>query len=255
MYTDFATVYDALMADVDYLSWARFYQELMARYGLQGGHICECACGTGNLTQYFYDFGYGVIASDISREMLQIASKKARDHAREGIHFICQDMRKINLHHMQDAVLCTNDGVNYLQSEKDLMQFFQSAWQVLRPGGCLFFDLSTPYKLREVLGNHFIGDETQDISYLWQNRYNNMQDYVEMRLAVFVRQHDETYQRIYEEQRQYAHSQQRIERLLNACGYRDIQIYGDKHFKRPSPQESRWFFSACKPEDLSMQEG
>ena len=29
MYTAFASVYDRLMADVDYLAWARFYHELM----------------------------------------------------------------------------------------------------------------------------------------------------------------------------------------------------------------------------------
>ena len=33
MYTAFASVYDRLMADVDYLAWARFYHELMERYG------------------------------------------------------------------------------------------------------------------------------------------------------------------------------------------------------------------------------
>lgn len=34
MYTAFASVYDRLMADVDYLAWARFYHELMERYGV-----------------------------------------------------------------------------------------------------------------------------------------------------------------------------------------------------------------------------
>ena len=33
MYTAFASVYDRLMADVDYLAWARFYHELMEAVG------------------------------------------------------------------------------------------------------------------------------------------------------------------------------------------------------------------------------
>ena len=33
MYTAFASVYDRLMADVDYQGWARFYHSLMERYG------------------------------------------------------------------------------------------------------------------------------------------------------------------------------------------------------------------------------
>ena len=48
MYTAFASVYDRLMADVDYLAWARFYHELMERYGVPRGKVCECACGTGS---------------------------------------------------------------------------------------------------------------------------------------------------------------------------------------------------------------
>lgn len=257
MYTEFASVYDALMADVDYLSWAKFYQELMENYGLQGGHICECACGTGNLTQYFYDFGYIVTASDISQEMLEIAYRKSRQKARDtrALRFIRQDMREIKMHHKQDAILCTNDGVNYLKSEEDLRKFFLAAFQSLRPGGCLFFDVSTPYKLREVLGNHFIGDETGDISYLWQNRYNAAKQYVEIRMAIFIREKDEMYRRIYEEQRQYAHSSETIERLLGECGFENVRIYADKQIRRPSAQESRWFFSACKPEVLPDQEG
>ena len=42
MYTAFASVYDRLMADVDYLAWARFYHELMERYGVRRcyyGHL------------------------------------------------------------------------------------------------------------------------------------------------------------------------------------------------------------------------
>ena len=39
MYTAFASVYDRLMADVDYLAWARFYHELMDRYGVPRGKV------------------------------------------------------------------------------------------------------------------------------------------------------------------------------------------------------------------------
>ena len=33
MYAAFASVYDRLMADVDYTAWAAFYHALMERYG------------------------------------------------------------------------------------------------------------------------------------------------------------------------------------------------------------------------------
>ena len=107
----------------------------------------------------------------------------------------------------------------------ELRQFFQAAHRVLREGGGLFLDLSTPYKLRRVLGNHFIGDEDENIAYLWQNRYHEQQNCVEMNLAIFVRQEGETYLRIGEQQRQYAHTAETLGTLLHECGFTDVACF------------------------------
>ena len=114
MYTAFASVYDRLMADVDYLAWARFYHELMERYGVPRGKVCECACGTGSITIALSKMGYQMTGVDLSPDMLFEASQKAR---RTGamIPFVRQDMRRLHLHRCMDAVLCTNDGLNYLK--------------------------------------------------------------------------------------------------------------------------------------------
>lgn len=66
MYTAFASVYDRLMADVDYLAWARFYHELMERYGVPRGKVCECACGTGSITIALSKMGYQMTGVDLS---------------------------------------------------------------------------------------------------------------------------------------------------------------------------------------------
>ncbi|HPR77552.1 MAG TPA: methyltransferase domain-containing protein [Candidatus Limiplasma sp.] len=168
MYTAFASVYDRLMADVDYPAWASFYQGLLSLYGVRTGKVCECACGTGGLTIPLSAMGYQMTGVDLSEEMLFEASQKAR-RAGAMIPFIKQDMRALRLHRRMDAVLCTCDGVNYLPSPDDVLTFFYAAGNALRPGGALVFDLSTPYKLKSVLGNNFIGDETADIAYLCGN--------------------------------------------------------------------------------------
>ena len=77
-----------------------------------------------------------------------------------------------------------------------------------------------------MLGNHFIGDEPE-ITYLWQNQVQPAQGY-SLNLAIFVRQKDETYLRIGEQQRQYAHSAQLLTELMEAVGFTDIRLYGDK---------------------------
>lgn len=246
MYTAFASVYDRLMAGVDYSGWAGFYHTLMERYGIPRGKVCECACGTGSLTIPLAAMGYQMTGVDLSADMLFEASQKARK-AGAMIPFVKQDMRLLHLHRQMDAVLCTNDGLNYLKDERELSQFFQAAWAVIREGGGLFLDLSTPYKLRRVLGNHFIGDEDADIAYLWHNRYNEAQSYVDMNLAIFVRKEGETYQRIGEQQRQYAHEADLLIHLLYQCGFSDITLYGDRKLEDPSDKECRWFIAARKP--------
>ncbi len=246
MYTAFASVYDRLMADVDYQAWASFYHALMERYGLPRGKVCECACGTGSLTIPLSKLGYQMTGVDISQEMLMEASQKAR---KEGamIPFVAQDMRQLHMHRKMDAVLCTNDGLNYLKDSEELSQFFRAAYATLREGGALLMDLSTPYKLENVLGNHFIGDETADIAYLWQNRYHPSKKCVELNLAIFVRQEDETYQRVGEHQMQYAHEAAKLYDLLKEAGFEKIGLYGDKRMEAPRDHEHRWFIAARKP--------
>ena len=136
MYTAFASVYDRLMADVDYLAWARFYHELMERYGVPRGKVCECACGTGSITIALSKMGYQMTGVDLSPDMLFEASQKAR---RTGamIPFVRQDMRRLHLHRCMDAVLCTNDGLNYLKDASELTDFFRAAFLSVREGGAL----------------------------------------------------------------------------------------------------------------------
>ena len=147
MYTGFAEVYDTLMNDVHYGAWADMYARMMTAYGIpRNAKVCECACGTGSLTLPLQQLGYEMMGIDISQEMLWQAAQKARK-AGFGIPFIRQDMRQLRLHRPVDAVLATCDGVNYLLQDVDAAAFFQSAWEAIKPGGGLFFDVSTPYKL------------------------------------------------------------------------------------------------------------
>ncbi|MBE5801593.1 MAG: class I SAM-dependent methyltransferase [Clostridiales bacterium] len=246
MYAAFASVYDRLMADVDYKAWAAFYHALMERYGINRGKVCECACGTGSLTIPLSKMGYQMTGVDLSSDMLIEASTKAR---KEGamIAFVNQDMRKLHIHRQMDAVLCTNDGLNYLKDGRELSEFFARAFATLREGGVLVMDLSTPYKLENVLGNHFIGDETEEIAYLWQNRYHREEKCVELNLAIFVREKDETYTRIGEYQRQYAHESAELYDLLKEAGFEKIGLFGDKRMEQPRDHEHRWFIAARKP--------
>lgn len=245
MYTGFAEVYDKLMGDVNYDTWADFYVQLMAAFGIRTGKVCECACGTGGLTIPLYKRGFHMTGVDLSQDMLWIAAQKAREQG-IAIPFVRQDMRQLRLHRPMDAVLATCDGVNYLLEDGDVAQFFDAAWKALRPGGGLFFDVSTPYKLKHALGNQVICEDLEDVTYMWQNRFNEKTGVIDMHLCIFVKQKDGSYRRIDEEQKQRAHTLQNLSNLLYDAGFERVYVYGNGTVTDPKPTEQRWHFAAIK---------
>ncbi len=247
MYTGFAEVYDTLMNDVHYGAWADMYARMMTAYGIpRDANVCECACGTGSLTLPLEQLGYQMMGVDLSQEMLWQAAQKARK-AGFGIPFVRQDMRQLRLHRPVDAVLATCDGVNYLLKDVDALAFFRAAFDALKPGGGLFFDVSTPYKLEHALGNQFMGEDRENITYMWQNCFHPEKALLDMHLAIFVREQDGRYHRIDEEQTQRAYQAETLVKLLESVGFTQVRVFGKSSLSTPGAQEHRWHIAAKKP--------
>ena len=248
MYTSFAEVYDQLMDNVNYEDWADFYAALLQSGGVgPGSKVCECACGTGGLTLPLLRRGYQMTGVDLSQEMLWIAAQKARKQG-IGLPFIQQDMRQLHLHRQMDAVIATCDGVNYLLSDSDVCAFFSAAYAAMRPGGVIAFDVSTPWKLENVLGNELICEDREDVTYVWQNSFSKKTGICQMELCFFLREKDGRYRRIDEQQKQRAHSYENLAAMLQRCGFTDVRLYGNSRMEAPRDKEQRWHFVARKPE-------
>ena len=248
MYQAFAELYDELMDDVDYESWADYYTRLLSIYGVRNGKVCECACGTGGLTIPLYRRGFQMTGVDISREMLWEAAQKSR---KQGIAmpFVQQDMRALNLHRPMDAVLATCDGVNYLLTEEDLLSFFRAAHRAIKPGGALIFDVSTPYKLQHVLCSGLMAEDRENITYMWQNTWNERQRTVSLDLVFFVREKDNQYRRIEEHQKQRAWDEKTLKENLWHAGFRAVSIYGDYTLNSSTDGNQRWHVAATRADD------
>jgi len=248
MYQAFAELYDELMNDVDYESWADYYTRLLSIYGVREGKVCECACGTGGLTLPLYRRGFQMTGVDLSQEMLWQAAQKARKQG-IAIPYVRQDMRALNLHRPMDAVLATCDGVNYLLTEEDLLSFFRAAHRAVRPGGALVFDVSTPYKLRQILCSGLLGEDREDITYLWQNTWNEKRQTVALDLCFFVRETDGRYRRIEEHQKQRAWDQKTLKETLWHAGFRAVSLYGDYTLNAAGDNHQRWHVAATRGEE------
>lgn len=244
-YEALAGIYDALMDDVDYDAWAEYYLRLVRRGGGEIRHICDCACGTGAMSVRFAERGYRVTGVDLSAPMLARAQEKAR---RQGVQamFVRQDICELSLPRPADALVCACDGVNYLLDDARLNAFFASARNALKPGGALAFDISSAWKLEHVLGNAFFGEERDDVAYLWSNRWDAQARTVAMDITFFLREREDLYRRCAELHVQKAHDPEHLARLLEANGFRDVEIYGDRTFEAPGPRETRIHICALR---------
>lgn len=245
MYGDFALVYDRLMRGVDYEAWAAHYRALLGSSGVKDGAlVLETACGTGNLTLLLAKH-YKVLPSDASPEMLSVAAQKAKA-AGLDLTFVQQDMQRLSVHRKADAVVCACDGVNYLTSDKALSAFFTSAYEALKPGGVLAFDVSTIDKLSRVLGNDPQVERGEEISYIWENAWQENESKLYLSLSLFEKQKDGRYLRIDEEQVQKGWSEQELKAALQKAGFKTTKAFSNFTFSAPRENSQRMHLIAQK---------
>ena len=239
MYTEFANVYDRLMREVDEEAWAARYARMLGKPPLR---VTECACGTGAVAIPLAETGYQMTGTDLSGEMLAVAMEKA---AAKGVRipFVQQDMRRLRVTRPQDAVMAACDGVNYLTDEKSVLSFFSAAREALKPGGKLLFDISSAYKLENILGNNTFTLDEEDNAYIWLNRFDEKKRLVRMELTIFTRE-GKNFRRLRESQVQRAHTAEELEHWLKETGFSSVRFSGKKEDRAPAERDERIFVSA-----------
>lgn len=242
-YKRFAKIYDTLMRDVDYDCWAEYLCNIAERYCVPLNFVVDCACGTGAMSIRLAKRGSRVIGIDLSEEMLQMAQENSRESG-VSIVFAKMDMRSFTVHKPADAVIAVCDGVNYLTSMRDVKRFFESAYRALKPNGLLMFDISSHYKLKDILGDNTFAEDTGEIAYIWQNSYDSQSKLIEMNLSFFEKTENGLYERFTERHIQRAHSEQELKNALCSIGFNEIYSYEAFSFIAPSNNSERIQFVA-----------
>ena len=184
-YESFARVYDLFMDNIPYEEWCAYLTGLLREYNIEDGLVLELGCGTGNATRILSSAGYDMIAVDNSLDMLEIAmEKKAEDD--QDILYLLQDMRDFELYGTVRAVVSICDSMNYITEKEDLLEVFRLVNNYLDPGGIFLFDLNTPYKYREILGEQTIAEDREDASFIWDNYFDEEENINEYDLSLFI---------------------------------------------------------------------
>ncbi|MBR2765267.1 MAG: class I SAM-dependent methyltransferase, partial [Blautia sp.] len=107
----------------------------------------------------------------------------------------------------------------------------------LDPGGIFIFDMNTPYKYAELMGDAVIAENREDSSFIWENDYDPETGINEYALTLFLRRDDSLYEKEEELHTQRAWSEQTVRRLLEEAGMKVLAVtdaYTDKPVRADS---------------------
>ena len=85
------------------------------------------------------------------------------------------------------------------------------------------FDVSSEYKLKNILGGNMYGDDGEDLSYIWLSEYSNEEKVLDINVS-FFKKIGKLYERYDEVQRQYAHDKDTLLSELAACGFTVLSV-------------------------------
>lgn len=222
IYSGFAAVYDELMKnDIDYDGLCDMIERLFRENGKGVDLIADLACGTGAVTSRLAKRGYDMTGIDASVEMLDLARKKD-----EKSLYLNQDITEFELYGTMDAILCMTDGFNYITEEDSLRQCFFLANNYLNPGGLFLFDMSSPYKLSQLLGNNTFVYDDGSVFYTWENTYEE-DDALSISDITFFLKDKNVYRRADEEHIQRAWEEKSVCSFLKEAGFSRIRTFSD----------------------------
>jgi ubiquinone/menaquinone biosynthesis C-methylase UbiE len=245
-YGDFAYYYDMLTENVDYHKRCEYICGLLADNGVSEGILLDLACGTGTLSLMLSQKGYDVIGVDGSEEMLTQAQEKKMESSDDTI-FLCQKMEELDLFGTINAAVSTLDSINHVTDEAKVREIFRRVSLFMEDKGIFIFDVNTPYKHKEVLGNNTFVYDTDEVYCVWQNSTDeNLLTKVSLDIFEKDEDDDETYYRYCEEFAEKAYDLEDIRKWLEECKFEVMAVYEELTREDVKADTQRAVFVAVK---------
>ena len=215
-YSAIGGIFERLNKDCGYLQWSQYLIKTLKREGVDAGaRGADIGCGNGYFTRALEKSGYCMLGVDSSPEMLTEAVNLARD---EGIRapFVQGDIQRLDLGFKADFIVAINDVINYIPQD-GLERTFKKVHSNLKKGGIFLFDISSEYKLRNIIGNNMFCEDEDDYALVWFNFL--FEDRVEMHITLFLSEDGENFSRKEEKHIQYIHGENDILQILQKAGF------------------------------------
>ena len=234
-----ASVYDAIMADIDYPEWADYILGYALAAGLTPATALDLACGTGAITAELIKRGLTVTGLDGSAEMLSVARQRL-----PGVELVQADLRDFQLDRRFDLITCVFDSLNNLTEAADLGHALTQAAQHLNPGGLLAFDVNTRAGVRDLWDGEVLEGladlpDGREVHYHWSHTYDALTQLGTVQ--AFCRLENEEFFELHTER---GYDMTDLDPLLAAAGFASWEFCDYPHYNEPWPETPRiWVFA------------
>lgn len=121
---------------------------------------------------------------------------------------------------------------------------FHTLNPLLADEGVLLFDVQTPYKLREYLGNHIFTLHRDDVEYMWENHFDEETQICTMNITFFLRQANGLYRRETMTQEERVYDLDLLRLWLKYSDFETAGVYEELSENDVKPEAHRAVFIA-----------
>lgn len=236
-YDAFSFCYDRFTEDVDYSFRVSRLLQLFEKYDKKPTLLLDLACGTGNFSFPLAETGIDVIGVDCSEGMLAAAMAKLPEGATNPL-FLNQYAEQLELYGTVDGAISMLDSLNHITEYENFLKAIERVALFLEKDRLFIFDLNTPYKHKEVLGDNTFVREDETAFCVWQNEYDG-ENTVDIFLDFFVENKNGSYERFSESFSEVAYTTEQVMKALDSAGLELVAALDDMTDNPPTEISER----------------
>ncbi|MDK2919467.1 MAG: hypothetical protein PWQ37_2200 [Candidatus Petromonas sp.] len=217
-----------------------FYEELSKYYDIvfpfdenklnfmkkrvKGRKILDVAAGTGNYSVALAKLGYSVTAIDLDQEMIEKIHRKSRD---EGVKVEAHqlDMRDIDRLNENEfnLIFCIGNSLAHLNGTAEIKDVIKKMYNLLTDGGSIIiqtvnYDRVLKYDVKEL---PLIDRKKSGVKFIRNYELENGKILFKTKLII---NNDKIYENCI---KLYPLTSRELTYILNDCGFKKVDIYGD----------------------------
>ena len=137
--------------------------------------------------------------------------------------------------------------MNYILEKADLVKVFKLVNNYLDTNGIFIFDMNTVYKYENILGENVIAENRENMSFIWENYYDNEERINEYDLTVYLEDDEDEkgrFLRFDEIHYQKGYTIEEIKEALEEAGMEFVAVYDAFSKNLPNEDSERLYFIA-----------